>query len=264
MKDPAFLFYSSDFLTGVADLTMEERGQYITLMCLQHQKGHLSEKTIRLALGLPKPNQMDNHMDNQMAEQIKDVLSKFIIDEDGLYYSKRLDEEIKRREKIAEKRRKSGQLGGNPSLTSSKSDKQTDNQMDNHMATQIETETEDITEDVSLTKDVVLFKEVIDYLNNKIQTSFKHSSSKTQDLIKARLREGFTLQDFITVIDKKVAEWIDTDMQKFLRPETLFSNKFEGYLNQKITKPKAISQKTNFEQRQYSDDFFKELDGGAV
>jgi hypothetical protein len=50
-KDPAFLFYSSDFLNGVADLTMEERGQFITLLCLQHQKGTLTDKTIRLSLG---------------------------------------------------------------------------------------------------------------------------------------------------------------------------------------------------------------------
>jgi len=49
-KDPAFLFYSSDFLSGITDLTMEERGQYITLLCLQHQKGSLSEKTIRLSV----------------------------------------------------------------------------------------------------------------------------------------------------------------------------------------------------------------------
>ena len=41
-RDPAFLFYSSDFLSGIADLNMEERGQYITLLCVQHQKGRLN------------------------------------------------------------------------------------------------------------------------------------------------------------------------------------------------------------------------------
>ena len=46
MKDPAFVFYTGDFLTGVIDMTMEERGQYITLLCLQHQKGHFSKKTL--------------------------------------------------------------------------------------------------------------------------------------------------------------------------------------------------------------------------
>ena len=43
-KDPAFVFYTGDFLNGVIDMTMEERGQYITLLCFQHQKGHISQK----------------------------------------------------------------------------------------------------------------------------------------------------------------------------------------------------------------------------
>ena len=51
MNDPAVLFYTSDFLTGVMDMTMEERGQYITLLCYQHQKGHIHEKTIKIVVG---------------------------------------------------------------------------------------------------------------------------------------------------------------------------------------------------------------------
>ena len=80
------------------------------------------------------------------------------------------------------------------------------------------------------------FKEIIEYLNQKAGTAYKYSSQKTKSLIQARFNEKFTLQDFYTVIDKKVDEWIGTDWQKFLRPETLFSNKFEGYLNQIINK----------------------------
>lgn len=86
-KDPAFLFYSSDFLSGISDLTMEERGQYITLLCLQHQKGHLSKKMIQLSLG------------NATA----DVLHKFCVDENGFYYSERLELEINKRSKHSEK-----------------------------------------------------------------------------------------------------------------------------------------------------------------
>lgn len=102
MNDPAFLFYSSDFLTGVMDLTMQERGQYITLLCLQHQKGHLSEKTIRLCLGFNDLN------------DITDVLAKFCIDENGLYYNKRLEHEVKKRIKDADASRNNGKLGGRP------------------------------------------------------------------------------------------------------------------------------------------------------
>lgn len=77
------------------------------------------------------------------------------------------------------------------------------------------------------------YSEIIDYLNLKANTNYKSSSNKTRDSIKARFNEKFTLEDFKTVIDIKCNEWINTDMQKFLRPETLFGNKFEGYLNQK-------------------------------
>ena len=50
--------------------------------------------------------------------------------------------------------------------------------------------------------------------------------------------EGFTKEDFIKVIDNKVNEWLGTDMERYLRPETLFGIKFEGYLNQKKKTPK--------------------------
>ena len=86
-KDPAFLFYSSDFLTGVSDLTMDERGQYITLLCLHHQKGRLSRKAIKIAT----PN------------ATADVLSKFSQDESGLFFNKRLEDEQKKRAEHSKK-----------------------------------------------------------------------------------------------------------------------------------------------------------------
>lgn len=86
-KDPAFLFYSSDFLSGVQDLTMEERGQYITLLSLQHQKGHLSEKIIKLSVG------------NAAA----DVMAKFRQDSAGLWYNERLDIEKQKRQEHSRK-----------------------------------------------------------------------------------------------------------------------------------------------------------------
>lgn len=76
-------------------------------------------------------------------------------------------------------------------------------------------------------------KEIIDYLNLKANTNYKYTTSKTQTLIKARCNEGFIIDDFKRVIDNKVSEWKNTDMEKYLRPETLFGTKFESYLNQK-------------------------------
>ena len=77
------------------------------------------------------------------------------------------------------------------------------------------------------------------YLNDKIGTKYRASSTKTKSLIKARLNEGYTVDDFKKVIDTKCDEWLNTSMSKYLRPETLFSNKFEGYLNQQPEKQSA-------------------------
>lgn len=78
-----------------------------------------------------------------------------------------------------------------------------------------------------------LYIAVLDYLNEKAGTNYRASSKATQQHIKARLAEGFKLDDFHTVIDKKCAEWLGTDFEKYLRPSTLFGSKFENYLNGK-------------------------------
>ena len=72
---------------------------------------------------------------------------------------------------------------------------------------------------------------VVDYLNEKAGTHYRAGVAKTQALIKARANEGFTEADFRTVIDKKCADWIGTEYEQYLRPQTLFGTKFESYLN---------------------------------
>ena len=86
-----------------------------------------------------------------------------------------------------------------------------------------------------------IIREIIDYLNSKAGTNYKTTTPKTRTLIKARLKEGFTLDDFYTVIDKKVLLWgKDIKMQAYLRPETLFSPKFESYLNEVVSQGKIL------------------------
>lgn len=72
---------------------------------------------------------------------------------------------------------------------------------------------------------------IIAHLNKRAGTNYRSSSKATQAHINARLAEGFTVEDFYTVIDKKCAEWKGGEMEKYLRPETLFGSKFENYLN---------------------------------
>lgn len=93
MKDPAMLFYTSDFLTGVTLLNMKERGQYITLLCLQQQLGHMTLKQMQTAVG-------------KLSEA---VMGKFIQDEEGLYYNHRADVEINKRKAHSEKQRENVQ-----------------------------------------------------------------------------------------------------------------------------------------------------------
>lgn len=78
-------------------------------------------------------------------------------------------------------------------------------------------------------------KTIIDYLNEKTDSHYKATTPKTKQLVQARLKEGFTVDDFKTVIDKKTATWLnDNKMNKYLRPLTLFGTKFEDYLNEKV------------------------------
>jgi len=106
--------------------------------------------------------------------------------------------------------------------------------------------------------DSEIYKEIISYLNEKAGTRYKHTTSKTQTCIHARLAEGFTLDDFKTVIDKKCADWIDTDYEQYLRPETLFGTKFEGYLNSKQQNNNNKRQAQSTKQSGY-DDFMSQL-----
>ena len=81
-------------------------------------------------------------------------------------------------------------------------------------------------------KDNNIYSLVIDYLNIKANTSYRINTKNTQSLINARVREGFTIEDFKKVIDSKSGEWLNTDFEKYLRPATLFGGKFENYLNE--------------------------------
>ena len=92
MKNPAFLFYTSDFITGTLFMNNEEVGAYIRVLCMQHQKGHLTEEEIK---NICKKNKI-----------FLSVISHFKQDKKGLFYNKRLDREKDKREKYSESRAK--------------------------------------------------------------------------------------------------------------------------------------------------------------
>lgn len=198
-KDPAVLFYTSDFLTGTSFFTDEQRGQYIRLLCEQHQNGHIPE----------------NHMVSVCFSLGSPVIKKFTKDKNGLYYNERMENEIIKRIEFTESRRLNGLKGGRPKASVEPSAKPIGKPTNNLIGNE---------------NDNVI---IIEYLNKKSGKNFKPSSQKTKLCISARIKEGFSIDDFKTVIDNKVKDWINkSDMVEYLRPETLFGTKFEGYLNQ--------------------------------
>jgi len=103
--------------------------------------------------------------------------------------------------------------------------------------------------------------EIVSYLNDVAGKNYRHTTRKTQQLIKARMNEGFTVDDFKEVIDKKSKDWKqDKKMNRYLRPETLFGTKFEGYLNENV----VPENKTKDEQIKHvdSDAFMEYMRGG--
>ncbi len=81
-------------------------------------------------------------------------------------------------------------------------------------------------------------KQIIEYLNQRCGSRYSHSADYVKRAINARLNENHTVEEFYEVIDKKYEEWQGTDMEKFLRPQTLFGTKFENYLSQPLIRNK--------------------------
>ena len=76
-------------------------------------------------------------------------------------------------------------------------------------------------------------KVIVEYLNDKIGAHYKPNGKKMKELIRARMNEGYTVEDFKTVIDKKFKSWgNDPKMSLYLRPSTLFGTRFGEYLNE--------------------------------
>lgn len=97
-KDPAFLFYTSDFLTGTMFMNFEQRGKYIYLLCAQHQHEGI----------------IDKNSFNTIVGDDKILRGKFIENENG-FFNLRLSKEILNRKKGTDASRENGKLGGRPS-----------------------------------------------------------------------------------------------------------------------------------------------------
>ena len=107
--------------------------------------------------------------------------------------------------------------------------------------------------------DVKVITEIVDYLNEKAHKKYRSNNKTTIRHINARLKEGRTLSDFKQVIDNRCATWLGTDMEQYLRPETLFGSKFESYLNSPAPKRRGsdgrlLGEKSNGWEFVFGDD----------
>lgn len=108
----------------------------------------------------------------------------------------------------------------------------TDTDTDNDNANDIKTLSDSVRPSQQSAADKINYQYIIDNLNGKTGKHYR-VTDKTRSLIRARIRDGFTESDFLKVIDNKVRSWAnDPKMSQYLRPETLFGTKFEGYLNE--------------------------------
>jgi len=127
-KDPAVLLYTQDFLVGTMTMDYEQKGKYIHLLCLQHQKTKLTKKDLQLVL----------------TDEDVEVFEKFSLDTDGFYYNIRMKEEADKRANFTKSRRDNGNRGGRPKTTIKPNDipyvKPKDNLSVNHMDNHMEDE----------------------------------------------------------------------------------------------------------------------------
>ena len=93
-------------------------------------------------------------------------------------------------------------------------------------------------------KEEIPYEEIISQLNTLSGKAYRHTAGNTQRYIRIRWGEGFRLDDFMYVNQIKAEEWLGTEREKYLRPETLYGNKFEGYRQQRRI-PRQYSEKTN-------------------
>ena len=146
-KDPAFLFYPGDYVSGTMGMTFEEKGAYMDLLMLQFNRGHMN-------------NHMIQHTIGHLWEQVK---CKFIQDNEGLWYNVRLDIEKDKRKTFTESRRNNMKPKNKP-----KDEPSYETHMQPHMDTHMENVNEDINKDININKSKCSFEQAFEYMANKI------------------------------------------------------------------------------------------------
>tara|TARA_B110000967_G_scaffold202814_1_gene242349 strand:- start:14945 stop:15637 length:693 start_codon:yes stop_codon:yes gene_type:complete len=195
-KDPAFLFYSSDFLTGTMFLSDEQVGKFIRLLCVQHQKGRLSEK----------------HMLSICKAYDSDIYEMFLKDEEGLFYNERLEAEATKRSTYAESRRNNAK----GIKSNNKQPKTYAKHMHKHMEDENENEDRDINTVINTVEIYPTFEDFWNLFDKKIGN--KSAMEKKFDNMPQKVKER---------IIEYLPDYIESTPDKAYRknPQTFLNNK---------------------------------------
>jgi uncharacterized phage protein (TIGR02220 family) len=234
-KRPSFQFYPGDWLrdTSLRCCSPLARSLWIDMICYMHQGtpyGHLkvNDKVI-LPVNLAGMVGMQQEVVLDLLAELRDA-GVFSETPEGVIYSRRMVKD----ESLRQIRAAGGIKGGNPALKDNHKVNLAPNHGDKQMV-------EDEDEKEVLLKKV--YGEIISDLNEVCGTEYKSTSEKTRALIRARLNDGFVLDDFKHVHRVKWREWgKDAEMAPYLRPQTLYGTKFEAYRNQKMQEQTATGE----------------------
>lgn len=244
-KLPYIPLYVQDYLTDekLNQCSASSQGIYIKIMCTLHKSepyGTIllkqkdkqnSSTTLNFACKFAK---LLPFTVKELEEALNELIEEEVLSIDGdSLFQKRMVRDCE----LSEKRALAGSMGGKSTFKGKdllkQKAKQKRSKGASKSASKSEANSEDEYEyeyeDESINN---IIKEVVEYLNLKLGSKYKPSAEANKKHIRARLNEKYSLEDFKIVIDKKIDEWKGTQWEKFLRPETLFSPKFEGYLNQ--------------------------------
>lgn len=213
-KDPAFLFYSADAAEDVSHMNRVERGCYFDLIQFQRKFRGFTVEQARKVLG----------SDFETCWPSIELILKV----DGAeFYIPWMRESQDKREVFKESQRNRIQK-----YWDSKKDT-TEIPRNNDGNTGVLPLVNENVNEIENSK-LKIVNAIIADLNEVCGTAYKPTSEKTRKLIKARLNDGFVFEDFKHVHRVKYREWgNDAKQVVYLRPETLYGNKFEGYKNQK-------------------------------
>lgn len=212
-QKPSLQFYQQDFLGSmdVQTMTAEQVGCYCLLLFNCYNNGGT----------LPSEPEELSMLCRGIAPASK-VLNKFYKRGEYLRH-KRIDEELEKQVKFSKKQSENAQSGWQK--------RKTETMPPQSHGKKVAPVRQCSSSSSSSSNNI---RYIVRLLNTNAGKKFKPSTDKTVSCIKARLSEGYTLEDFEKVIAIKTKQWRgDEKMEMFLRPETLFGSKFESYLNEK-------------------------------